>query len=629
MSKRLSVVLSVQGVVVALALLSAAEAQAGWLPPVDISETGAHIGGSQVVLDSGGNATAVWDQWNGVEMMVESAYRPAGEGWQAPLEIAAGDSPQIAGDGDGDITVVWESYAGTNKLLIEAAERPVGEGWQEPVVLGEVKTMADPEPSVGVSKDGDAIVLWHAFAVIKSAFRPAEGTWQAPVDVSDPDLESYVPELAVDANGDATGVWMQEDGPHGSIHSAYRPAGEEWGEPTLVSEPGEHAGDAKVALNANGDTAVVWNGEVEGLRAIRAASRPAGGEWESPASVSTPGNTVVEFPRIALDGDGNAIVAWADTTDESSNYALVTVSYRPADGKWGSPEGLSEEGGDGYPLDLVFDTSGNVAVAWERDNGEDNVVQAAYRPAEGDWEEPTNLSEPGTDAMDASLVLDAPGDETAADGDATAIWTKVGNTPCGEKSSCSGYTVQAAGYDPNGPPAVEIEVPDTGTAGEPVEISSPTEEIFAPLIEFGDGESVADTEASHVYEEPGEYEVKFGGAEVLGYRASVQRTITILSAEGPSPKPEPESGGPGPGTPDPKETPVVPPGTDPRLADSHPSAQCVAAESARDSALRRLRRIGAKLSRAQDASQVRRLSEARHEQAVALRRARRRVATDC
>jgi len=189
--------------------------------------------------------------------------------------------------------------------------------------------------------------------------------------------------------------------------------------------------------------------------------------------------------------------------------------------------------------------------------------------------------------------------------------------------------VQAAGYDPNGAPAVEIEAPPTGTVGEPVEISTPTEDVFAPLIEFGDGESVADTKASHEYEEPGEYEVTFGAAEVLGYRASTQQTITILPVES-----EPEVEPPGPGATDPKAAPSVSPTADRPSADPPPvaplpSTRCAAAEAARDAALRHLRLIGARLSRARDAGDAHRLAAAKRKQAAALGRARRRVADAC
>jgi hypothetical protein len=67
------------GAVLAVGLLVAPATQAAWLPSVDLSEAGEHTGAPQVVLDAQGNATAVWDTWNGNDTLVESAYRPAGE----------------------------------------------------------------------------------------------------------------------------------------------------------------------------------------------------------------------------------------------------------------------------------------------------------------------------------------------------------------------------------------------------------------------------------------------------------------------------------------------------------------------------------------------------------------------
>ncbi|HEU4943777.1 MAG TPA: PKD domain-containing protein, partial [Solirubrobacterales bacterium] len=274
--------------------------------------------------------------------------------------------------------------------------------------------------------------------------------------------------------------------------------------------------------------------------------------------------------------------------------------------------------------DVVFDTGGNAALVWQRWDGSSNVVQASYRPADGEWEPAVDLSEEGSQGMDAVVVLDAPGDATAADGHATAVW--VSDDCPGEKGSCD--VVQAAGYDPEGLPEVEIEAPATGIVGEPVEISTPTEELFAPLLEFGDGKSVADTEASHVYEAPGEYEVSLAGAEVLGYRASAQRTITIAPA-GPGaetePEDEPETESPGAGA----GHSAVLPATASAPAGSLPSQDCAAAAAARDSALRRLRAIGARLSHARSTREARRLAAAKRSHATAVRRARHRAAAAC
>ena len=142
MKGRAGSVITCVGVVLLLVFAFASVAQAEWLPPVDISEESEHTGAPHVVLDSEGNATAVWDRWNGVDTVVESAYRPAGEGWEAPIDLSEPElegefvpgahdasAPRIAVDRNGNVTVIWERYAGTNLMLLQAVERPAGGSW--------------------------------------------------------------------------------------------------------------------------------------------------------------------------------------------------------------------------------------------------------------------------------------------------------------------------------------------------------------------------------------------------------------------------------------------------------------------------------------------------------------------
>lgn len=589
------------------------------------------------MLDSEGNATAVWDRWNGTDTVVESAYRPAGEGWGAPADLSEPElegevmpgahdaqSPQIAVDRNGNVTVLWERYAGM-KIVLQSVDRPAGGSWTAPVDIGEVNLGLDPEPWIAVDWEGNATAVWKKGEVIQSAFRPFAGSWGAPIPISGD--ESFVPQAAMDARGDTTAVWMHFDGAHYVVESAYRPEGGEWESPTLVSQLGEEAGNPHAALDAKGDALVVWKGHGEGSESVRAAYRTVGGSWGSPVDVSSEGEHVQGL-HDAVDPEGNAIVVWAGDTGETGAYSIAHAAYKPVGGEWEAPTELSADGGNAFPSDVVFDTSGNAAVVWERYAGSSDVVQAAYRPASEEWEPAVDLSEEGKMGMDTVVVLDAPGDETAADGNATAVWVseEIYSCPGEKEDACRSDTVQAAGYDPNGLPAVELEAPATGTVGEPVEISTPTEGLFSPLIEFGDGESVADTQASHSYEKPGEYQVTAGGAEVLGYRSSIQRMITIVPA-GPSSEPEAESPGSG-ATATTGASVVVPSADPPPYGDSRPGL-CAAAETARDAALRRFKLIGAKLSRVRGANGVRRLTTAKRQQAAALRRTRRHVADVC
>jgi hypothetical protein len=536
------------GIILASALLLAPAAQADWLAPLDISQPTEHAGVPQVVLDAQGNATAVWELWNGEDTVVESAYRPAGGSWQVPttLSLAPGEvtlvagehdaqGPRIAVDGQGNTTVVWTRSAGTNRLIVQALYRPAGGSWQAPVNIGEVDTERDPEPWAAVDEQGDATVVWDDAGVLESAYRPVDGSWEAPIAVSGGE-EAFVPQAAVDAQGDATAVWMAHDGSRYVVESAYRPAGGGWEAPTELSQAGEEGGDPDIALDARGDTMVVWDGHGGGeAEAVRAAYRPASGTWQTPANLSQDGDEAQSL-QVALDAQGDALVVWSDSTREVGGYSIVQAAYLPAGGSWEAPVALSAAGENAFPSDVVFDQSGNAAVVWERSNGTNDIVQAAYRPSDGGWQKPTSLSAEGQDGTDAVIVLDAPGDSTAADGDATAVWTSS-EGGCSETPRCATpptYAVQAAGYDPVEPG--EVQAPTTGEVGAPISFSASSRDAWSPVLSFGDGASATSTSATHTYSAPGEYEVTFSSTDVLGYRRSTQRTIVIAPATAP---PEP------------------------------------------------------------------------------------------
>jgi|CZKG01.1.fsa_nt_gi hypothetical protein len=532
-------------IVLVIGLLAAPSAQAGWLAPIELSEAGEHAGAPHLVLDAAGNATAVWDRWNGSDTVVETAYRPAGEAWQAPTDLSeeaeeaealAGahdaSAPQIAVDGAGDVTVVWERYEGANDLLVQADYRPAGGSWETPVTIsGPSGTMADLEPKVAVDARGDATALWMRAGTIQTAYKPANGSWQAPQDLSG--SESLTPVMAVDSQGDATAVWMHFDGSRYVVQTAFRPTGEAWQAPSTLSQNGEEGGNPYIALDAHGDTMVVWTGHPEETSVVRVAYRPAGEAWQAP--ITLPGEEhEAQGPRVALDPHGDAIVAWESSSKNIGSYTRVRASYRPAGGSWETPTTLSQDGANAYPSRAAFDQAGNAVLMWERSDGTEDVVQADYRPAgaESEWEAPASLSAEGQRSSEADVVLDAEGEAPAAQGDATAIWITNGGT-CeksgGEITSCGSYAVQAAGYDSVEPPAEGFAAPPEGVVGTPVTFAVSPTDVWSPKLSFGDGTSAAATNATHTYTRPGRYMVTFASTEILGYSSSMRRPITIVA----------------------------------------------------------------------------------------------------
>src|SRR5271169_5936196 len=96
--------------------------QGAWAPPVDLSLVGQNAQTPQVAIDSAGNATAVWSRSNGSNFIIQASTKPFGGSWQpTPDNISATGqdalNPQITIDPTGNATAIWERFDGSNNII--------------------------------------------------------------------------------------------------------------------------------------------------------------------------------------------------------------------------------------------------------------------------------------------------------------------------------------------------------------------------------------------------------------------------------------------------------------------------------------------------------------------------------
>ena len=94
----------------------------------------------------------------------------------------------------------------TNELRIAFADRPAGGEWSPPAAVLEDQAWPFAVPQLAVNADGDAVAAWisNAGTTAWAAFRPAGGTWTAQ-QVSNGGAPK--PQVAITAAGDAVVVW--------------------------------------------------------------------------------------------------------------------------------------------------------------------------------------------------------------------------------------------------------------------------------------------------------------------------------------------------------------------------------------------------------------------------------------
>jgi hypothetical protein len=420
--------LTVAGLLLAGLVASPASAAPAWSRPVNVSGV-MSIGEESplVSVDSAGSAAAVWRRYRGGKLIYESAVRQAGGPWSTPSRFFGGLEDayelQIAVDPLGNQTAIWVRRVGRS-WVVQSATRSAGGIWSAPVTLS---AAGAGSPLVAAGPEGNVTVVWLLereegwHSVVQSATVSAGGSWSAPVTLSPPRKAARSPQIALDPQGGATAVWEEEH--NGAVESATRSSGGIWSAPVTLSATGVRANWPQVAVDPQGNATAVWAGRASNgrrtriqSRRIQTATRPAGGTWSAPVSISEPGHRLVQDPQIAVDPQGEATAIWQRS---NGSELVVQGATHPAGGIWSAPvEITAGHGQGGQHLQLVVDSWGKATAIWEgydASQGTTFAIQGANRPPGGAWSRPTDISRRTKSLGEPQIALDP-------QGRATAIW---------------------------------------------------------------------------------------------------------------------------------------------------------------------------------------------------------------
>jgi PKD domain len=348
--------------------------------PVDLSQVGGNATQPRVAVDAAGNAVVVWSRFDGANNVIQAAFRPVGGGFSAPVDLSlpgkSAFAPQIAMNAAGEAVAVWERSNGTN-VIVQGSIRPAGGSFSAPADLSQAGGDAD-EPQVAIDGAGDAVAVWQRSngtnTIVQEAFRLAGSGFSAPVDLSQAGGNAVEPAVAVNAAGEAAVAWVRSNGTNTILQSSVRPPGGSFSTPADLSQPGGNAGVPQVALDAAGDAIAVWARATDPLGTnaiVQEAFRPAGGSFSAPGELSGAG---ADFPQIALDGAGNAAAVWQRFNGIKT---IIQGSNRLPGSGFSAPADLSPAGQAADRPQVGLNAAGDGAAIWARSNGTNTIIQVA------------------------------------------------------------------------------------------------------------------------------------------------------------------------------------------------------------------------------------------------------------
>ena len=238
-------------------------------------------------------------------------------------------------------------------------------------------------PEIAMDATGNAIAVWYQYDGernnIWSNRFTAGGGWGAATLIETNNVGSaFLPQIALDASGNAIAVWYQSDGARDDIWSNRFTAGSGWGAATLIETNNDgHASAPEIVLDGNGNGIAVWY-QYDGVRNNIWSNRyTAGSGWGAATLIETNNTGNATDPQIAMDASGNAIAVW-DQFDGVRNN-IWSNRYTAGSG-WGAARLIETDNAGAASLpQIAMNANGNAAAVWYQFDGTRNNMWATDR----------------------------------------------------------------------------------------------------------------------------------------------------------------------------------------------------------------------------------------------------------
>ena len=348
----------------------------GWSGPEPLEDGTDAAADARVGFPGTGEAIAVWLQEDGPgePWSVHSGRYLPGTGWTGvvALENDSGEvsatTLALAVSSGGDAIAVWEQFDGT-RMDIRANRYLAGAGWLGATTVDDADAFVS-RPHAAIDDAGNVLVVWHqselgtVYDVVVS--RPAGAAdWEPPTPLSDSLVGSASQaRAAFDGDGNVLVAWRQNPGFDRFAYATRQPAGGAWDSPAEIGHDAVIE-NLHLAADRRGNAFAVWKGSSDTPYANR---YDASSGWAQDPEVLGAGPAF--YPKVAFDPSGNALAVWFEldlALPIGTGYSVWGNRYT-LDNGWTASERISDYGGliGTFMPNLAVDTNGDAFAAWTR-----------------------------------------------------------------------------------------------------------------------------------------------------------------------------------------------------------------------------------------------------------------------
>jgi hypothetical protein len=240
-------------------------------------------------------------------------------------------------------------------------------------------TNVQSAPAVALDADGDAIVVWESlrdgsgFGIYGQRYDQLGAAVGGEFRINNYTTnEQRSPAVAMDATGGFVVVYEsfgQDGSGYGIYARRYNNAGTAVGNEFLVNTvtTGSQIRPS-VAMDSDGDFIVAWEGESDGdgpgifFQRFNNAGTPVG--VETRANVAT--TQFQSSPSVSMDADGNFVIVWQSYLQDGDGYGIYARRYNSAGTALGGEFRPNQVTTDQQQQPVVrLDADGDFVIAWE------------------------------------------------------------------------------------------------------------------------------------------------------------------------------------------------------------------------------------------------------------------------
>ena len=341
-----------------------------------------------LAVDGNGNQVVAWSESDGTSQNIY-VKRWNGSSWTqlgGSLDIDLSKDavePALKFDSSGNPVVAWsEGNGNANNIYVK---RWKGSAWTQVGSSAVSGSFNARTPALALDGSGNPVVTWRDSLVAPTISNVLIERWDGltwvsvgpgKLDVNDSgnvDRASFAPSVALTSSGNPVVAWSESDGTSRNIY-VKRWDGSSWAlvGGILDANTNKDAYAPSLTLDGSGNPVVAWNEAATNSDASIYVKRWNGAIWAQlgfgALDVNTNSTIGAGLPSIALQANGDPMVAWSDFDGTSYNAHVK----RWNGGVWEIVGALNLDTNlaqDVYSPSLALDSSGNPSVAWQEYDG--------------------------------------------------------------------------------------------------------------------------------------------------------------------------------------------------------------------------------------------------------------------